>query len=109
MSIPGNTAEREHDKFREGASGKTVVAVIVDQNSSIPVEFAENIAQQILKAEDRQKQFTWIDFGTRNERLGATVYTAASVGAYILTKTFSYSLSGNAYRLDSESLVLTGA
>ena len=107
MSIPGNTAEREHDKFREGPSGKTVVAVTVEQDSPIPIEFADNIAQQILKAPDRNKAFFWADFGSKNERVTSVVYTAASVGAYTLTKTFSYSLSGGAYRLNSEALVLT--
>jgi hypothetical protein len=104
-----NTKDREFDKFRSATGGLSKIAVTIEQDSAIPIEFAESIAQQILKASDRQKQFTWLDFSTRNERVSTIIYTAASVGAYVLTKTFSYSLSGNAYRLDSESLVLTGA
>jgi len=36
MAIPGNTPEREQDKFREGSSGKTVVATTHD-GPPIPV------------------------------------------------------------------------
>ena len=102
-------SDAEIDKFRDAANNKSKVAVTIEQDGSIPIEFTESIAQQILKASDREKQFTWLDFGTRNERVSEIIYTAESVGDYILTKTFSYSLSGNAYRLDSETLVLTGA
>jgi hypothetical protein len=107
--VKDNTKDREFDKFRPASNGQSKVAVTLEQDSPIPVELAESIAQQILKASDREKQFAWLDFGTRNERISEIIYTAQSVGDYILTKTFSYSLSGNAYRIDSETLVLTGA
>jgi len=108
MSFPFELKEMMAKAFRQSGTN-TSVSVTVDPGSPIPIEFAENIAVQILKSPDRNKVFSWADFGSKNERVTSVVYTAPSVGAYILTKTFSYSLSGNAYRLDSETLVLTGA
>lgn len=99
--------EREQDKFRPAAGDKSKVAVTVEQDSPIPVELAEGIAQQILKAPDRSKDFTWADFGTKSERVTLVVYTAPSVGAYTLTKTFNYTQVGSNYRLDNEGLVLS--
>jgi len=106
----GTERDRSFKSFVEsptrGAEG-TAQEVFIGNTDGFPVTIEDTIAQQILKASDRTKQFTWLDFGSRNERVSTIVYTAPSVGAYILTKTFSYSLSGNAYRLDSEILVLT--
>jgi hypothetical protein len=107
--VKGSIRDRELDKFRPASGDKSKIAVIIEQDEAMPVEIAESIAQQILKASDRQKQFAWLDFGTRNERISEIIYTAQSVGDYILTKTFSYSLFANAYRLDGETLFLTGA
>lgn len=99
--------EREHDKFRPATGDKSKVAVTVEQDSPIPVELAESIAQKIIKASDRTRAFTWADFGTKNERLTSVVYTAPSVGAYTLTKTFNYTQVGSNYRLDNEGLALS--
>jgi hypothetical protein len=99
--------ERERDKFRPASGGQSKVAVTVEQDSPIPVDLAENIAQQILKAPDRNKAFSWADFGSKNERVTSVVYTAPSVGAYTLTKTFNYTQVGSNYRLDTEGLVLS--
>jgi hypothetical protein len=112
MPLPASGTERDRsfksyvESPTRGSDG-TAQEVFIGNADDITISFEETIAQQILKASDRNKQFTWLDFGTRNERVSSIVYTAPSVGSYILTKTFSYSLSGNAYRLDSEILVLT--
>ncbi len=104
----GTERDRSFKSYVESPTrGADGTAQEVFVGNAIEAELVETISQQILKAPDRNKQFTWLDFGSRNERVSTIVYTAPSVGAYILTKTFSYSLSGNAYRLDSEILVLT--
>lgn len=105
MTLPASISDREYRKFRD-ASGNSKVAVTIEQDSPIPVEFAESIAQQILKAPDRERDFTWLDFGTKTERVSSIVYTAPSVGVYTLTKTFNYSPVGSKYRLDNETLEL---
>jgi hypothetical protein len=106
----GTERDRSFKSFVEsptrGEQG-TAQEVFIGNADDINVTFEDTIAQQIIKASDRTKQFTWLDFGSRNERVSKIIYTAPSVGVYTLTKTFSYSLSGNAYRLDSEILVLT--
>lgn len=99
--------ERERDKFRPASGDQSKVAVVLEQDSPIPVELAESIAQKIIKASDRTRVFNWADFGTKNERLTSVVYTAPSVGPYTLTKTFNYTQVGSNYRLDNEGLVLT--
>jgi hypothetical protein len=106
MAFPYDVKEMWNKAFRQSGSNTSIA---VTSDTGLPVELVESIAQQIIKASDRNKSFTWLDFGTRNERVSSIIYTAPSVGAYLLTKNFTYSLSGNAYRLDSESLVLTGA
>lgn len=76
-------------------------------NTSIPIEIVESISQQILKASDRDKQFIWLDFGTKNERISKITYIAPSVGSYILEKNFQYALELNKYKLTREYLVLS--
>jgi hypothetical protein len=99
--------DREQDRFRDAGGDLSKVAVVIEQDSPIPIEIADNIAQQIFKAEDRTRAFSWADFGTKTERVTSIIYTAPSVGVYTLTRTFSYTQVGSRYRLDSEGLVLS--
>lgn len=111
MSLPGDVKDRTYAAFRDAGllSGvnQTKIAVVLEQDSSIPVEIADNIAQQIFKAADRTRAFSWADFGTKTERVTSIIYTAPSVGVYTLTRTFSYTQVGSRYRLDNEGLVLS--
>lgn len=59
------------------------------------------IADKILSAHDRNQAFTWLDFGTKNERVTQIDYTAPSVTTQTLRKTFSYTLVSGSYRLDT--------
>lgn len=59
------------------------------------------LADKILSAVDRSDAFTWADFGTKNERVTRIDYTAPSVTAQTLRKTFSYTLVSGNYRLDT--------
>lgn len=100
--MPSNISEREHRKFRDATGDLSKVAVTFEQDSPIPTELVESISQQILKASDREREFTWLDFGTKNERISVIQYTAPSVGSYTLTSTFNYTLVSGKYRLDNE-------
>jgi hypothetical protein len=56
----------------------------------------------ILSATDLVRAFTWLDFGTNSERVDAIIYTAPSVTAQTLVRTFNYTQIGGKYRLDSD-------
>lgn len=105
----GTERDRSFKSFVEsptrGESG-TAQEVFIG-NTQIDVTLVESIAQQILKASDRDKQFTWLDFGTKNERISKITYIAPSVGSYILEKNFQYALELNKYKLIREYLVLS--
>jgi hypothetical protein len=65
--------------------------------------FVNNVRQQILSAKDREQTFTWVDFGTKNQRVTQMVYTAPSIGVgagFTAVKDLSYTLTSGSYRLD---------
>jgi hypothetical protein len=104
MAFPSSFRDREQDKFVESSDGKTAVRVKVDSGSPIPVEVLENDFKKVLNAPDRERVFSWLDFGTKNERVSSITYSAPSVGGMSFVKTFIYSLVGNSYRLDNEEI-----
>lgn len=65
--------------------------------------FVNNRKQQVLTAHDLSAAYTWLDFGTKNERVSTIVYTSATFAGVTITRTFSYTLVGTNYRLDSEA------
>ena len=65
----------------------------------LPVVQIDNDRNKVLSAEDLLETYTWLDFGTKNERIDTIVYTAASVPAVTVTKDFTYVPAGTAYRL----------
>jgi hypothetical protein len=107
VALAGDVKDRTYAAFRDAGGNLSKIAVVIEQDSPIPIEIADNIAQQIFKAEDRTRAFSWADFGTKTERVTTIIYTAPSVGVYTLTRTFSYTQVGSRYRLDSEGLVLS--
>jgi len=65
--------------------------------------FVNNLLQQILAAFDRQSSISYLDFGTKNQRISQITYTAPSIGSgpgFTAVKTFNYTLVGNRYRRD---------
>lgn len=66
----------------------------------------DSIVDRIMSADDLNAVYTWLDFGTRNERVDTIVYTAPSVTTQVLTKTFTYSLVSGKYRQDTVSYSL---
>lgn len=102
--MPSSFRDREQDKFVESSDGKTAVRVKVDTDSPLPVEVSYSDFEKVLNAPDRERVFYWLDFGTKNERVSSITYSAPSVGVMSFVKTFTYSLVGNSYRLDSEEL-----
>ena len=67
--------------------------------------FVNNRKNQVLSSHDLAVAYTWLDFGTKDERVSSIVYTSATFVGVTVTRTFTYSLVGTKYRLDSESWV----
>lgn len=121
MAISNNKNNREFDKYRETIAGNTAVAVVLedfsggisfDQIISGTVDgtlsgaertFVNNYKTQVLSAHDLSVAYTWLSFGTKNERVSTIVYTSATFPAVTITRTFSYTLTGGKYRLDTEA------
>jgi hypothetical protein len=72
---------------------------VPSSTNPLPVTEIENDKNQVLEAEDVLETYTFLDFGTKNERLDTIVYTAASVPGVTVTKDFSYVAAGSSYRL----------
>lgn len=67
--------------------------------------FVNNRKNQVLAAHDLAVAYTWLSFGTKDERVSSIVYTSATFVGVTVTRTFAYSLVGTKYRLDSETWV----
>ena len=70
--------------------------------------FVNNKKQQILSAHDLVAAYTWLNFGTKQERVSTIIYTSATFPGDIITRTFAYTLVGTNYRLDSETWTSSG-
>lgn len=65
--------------------------------------FVNNKKLQVLAAHDLVATYTWLSFGTKNERVSTIDYTSATFPGVTITRTFAYTLVGTAYRLDTET------
>lgn len=65
--------------------------------------FVNNLKLQILDAHDRVAEFTYADFGTKNQRVTMIDYNSATFPGAIVRRVFAYTLVGNNYRRDSET------
>lgn len=61
-----------------------------------------NLRLQILDSHDRQADFTYADFGTKNQRITQIDYTSGTFPGSTVRRQFSYSLIGTNYRRDNE-------
>lgn len=68
---------------------------------------SNNTRLSILNAADRDQEFTYADFGTKNERITQIDYTSATVFPGVTArKIFLYTLVGTKYRLDNITWVI---
>lgn len=61
-----------------------------------------NLRQQILDSHDRQADFTYADFGTKNQRVTQIDYTSATFSGSTVRRVFNYTLTSGQYRRDDE-------
>lgn len=64
--------------------------------------FVNNLRLQILDSHDRVAEFTYADFGTKNQRITQIDYASATFPSAIVRRVFNYTLVGNNYRRDDE-------
>ena len=134
MPFSPNHNDRERDKFEENAGdGGTDVRVVIKNVDPIEVTigsvivegdsiisgtvdgtetgtertFVSNRKNQLLASHDLAVAYTWLGFGTKDERVSSIVYTSATFSGVTVTRTFTYSLVGTKYRLDSEAWTTT--
>lgn len=62
-----------------------------------------NLRLQILDAHDRVAEFTYVDFGTKNQRIAQIDYTSSTFPGSTVRRVFTYTLVGNNYRRDDET------
>lgn len=87
-------------------TGDAITSGTVDGTSTgTERTFVNNRKNQVLSSHDLAVAYTWLDFGTKDERVSSIVYTSATFAGVTVTRTFTYSLVGTKYRLDSESWV----
>lgn len=63
--------------------------------------FVNNRKQQVLASHDRSQNVTWVDFNTKNERITQIDYTSPTFPGMTIRKSYSYTLTSGAYRLDT--------
>lgn len=71
-------------------------------NLSVSATLVENLRQRILKDPLLERSFTWLDFGTKNQRIGSISYETINETSS-LQRTFVYTLVGTRYRLDTDT------
>lgn len=60
--------------------------------------FVNNQRLQVLASKDRQEAYTYVDFGTRNQRVVRVDYTSATFPGIIVRRDFNYVLDSNKYK-----------
>lgn len=90
-------------QIKDGYQGGSDNQLKINSDGSINVSgsASSNIRQEILVAADLHEAITWADFNTSTERITSIVYTSATYSPHTATKTFNYTLTSGAYRLDS--------
>jgi hypothetical protein len=57
-----------------------------------------NVRQQVLDSDDREDDYTYADFGTKDQRITRIEYTSPTFAGFIVRRDFNYVLDGGRYR-----------
>lgn len=68
-------------------------------NSGTEYGIVYNQRQQVLDAHDRLETYTYVDFGTKNERITRIDYTSATFPGFTVRRDFNYVLDSGSYRM----------
>lgn len=80
-----------------------ISGTINGQPNGTEFTFVNNLKLQILDSHDRIANFTYADFGTKNQRVTMIDYNSATFPGSTVRRVFAYTLVGNNYRRDSET------
>lgn len=83
-------------RFKDGK-----LQVDAEVSSDVNVTNVENLRQRILKSPFLTRNYVYLDFGTKNQRLSTLAYSATGETQSLL-RTFSYTLEGTKYKLISD-------
>lgn len=78
-----------------------ITGTIDGTTSGTEYGFVYNLRQQILSSHDRQQEFTYADFGTKDQRITQVDYTSPTFPGVTARKTLTYLLEGNKYKRDT--------
>jgi len=104
MSLPIHINDRQFQVFRDtGTPGETKYGVEIENTAPINVTgsltVTSSLREQYLNANDTKEVLSYDGIGTKNERITLITYTAPSVGAQTVYKTFTYTLISGRYIL----------
>lgn len=101
--VPGQTWDVNIGSASVTVVGDSITSGTVDGTASgTERTFVNNYKNQVLNSHDLVVTYTWLNFGTKDERVSQIVYTSATIPA-VITRLFSYTLTGGKYRLDTET------
>lgn len=103
MRVPSATDPLPVEIIAGGGGSSLNTGTVDGTISGTQRVFVNNKRQQVLSAHDLVETYTWAGFGTKTERVTSIVYTSATIAGVTITRTFSYTLVGGLYRLDSET------
>lgn len=104
--VPGQTWDVNIGSASVTVLGDSKISGTVDgTDSGTERTFVNNKRNQVLASHDLVAAYTWLDFGTKNERVSTIVYSSATFVGVTVTRTFAYSLASGKYRLDSDTWV----
>lgn len=101
--VPGDTWDVNIGAASVTITGDSITSGTVEGTASgTERTFVNNKKNQVLSAHDLSVAYTWLNFGTKQERVSTIVYTSATFPLETITRTFNYTLVSGKYRLDSE-------
>lgn len=106
--VPGQVWDVDIGSANVTVLGDSKISGTVDgTDTGTERTFVNNRKNQVLASHDLAVAYTWLNFGTKDERVSSIVYTSATFTGVTVTRTFTYSLVGTKYRLDQETWVTT--
>lgn len=95
-----------------GGGGGTTTSIMTGTVDGLPGGTQRTVVNnkklQILNAHDLVDSYTWLNFGTKQERVSTIIYTSATFPGVTVTRTFAYTLVGTNYRLDNTTWSVSG-
>ena len=91
-----------------GSGSSIITGTVQGTSGGTQRTYVNNKKIQVLSAHDLVSTYTWLDFGTKQERVSTIIYTSATFLGETITRTFDYTLVGTKYRLDTETWTSSG-